>query len=49
MPASLQCFKNALAYFAMAVSYTHKMFIKLATGDINLKNLSEQLMEQASK
>jgi hypothetical protein len=27
----MQCFQNALDYFAMALSYGHKMFMKLAT------------------
>ncbi len=29
MHAAMQSFKNSLAYFAMAVSYTCKMFMKL--------------------
>ncbi len=26
----MMCFRNALAYFAMATSYEHKVFMKLA-------------------
>jgi hypothetical protein len=32
MNASMQYFQNALAYFATAVSYIHKMFLKLSPG-----------------
>jgi hypothetical protein len=28
----MQCFKNALAYFARIASYTRKMFVKLTAG-----------------
>jgi len=30
MLASMHCFQNALGYFATAVSYNHKMVIKLS-------------------
>jgi hypothetical protein len=29
MHAPMLCFKNALAYFATAISYEHKIFMKL--------------------
>ncbi len=32
MHAPMACFQNALAYFATAVSYACKMFLKLTTG-----------------
>ncbi len=32
MHAAMQCFKNAPPYFPPAVSYAHKMFIKLTPG-----------------
>ncbi len=32
MNATMQCLKNAQAYFAKAVSYTHKMFMKFTLG-----------------
>jgi hypothetical protein len=38
MHASMKCFQNALAYFASAVSYVYKMFVKLTAG-VNLINI----------
>ena len=38
MHALMQCFQNALAYFASAVSYECKMFMKL-TPDRRMKTL----------
>ncbi len=37
MRASIQCFIIALAYLASAVSYCHKMFLKLTPGENVMK------------
>jgi len=38
MKTATQCFQNELAYFATAVSYTCKMFMKL-TPEMNVRKL----------
>jgi hypothetical protein len=35
--APMQCFQNARAYFAIAIGYEHKMFIKSPPGIIVIK------------
>ena len=36
MHAPMQCFQKALAYFATAVSYARKMFMKLILEDVRI-------------
>ncbi len=37
MKAPLECFENALAYFAIAIIYTLKMFMKLTPVAIDIR------------
>jgi hypothetical protein len=37
---TMQCFKNALAYSSLAVSYMHKIFMKLTPGANLIKRVT---------
>jgi len=49
MHTLVQCFRNALVYFAMAISYAREIFMKLTPGWVGAEVLVDLLERSSGK
>ncbi len=49
MQDPMQCFRNALVYFAMAISYAREIFMKLTPGRVGAEVLVDLLERSGGK